>query len=258
MTITLRFLAVIVIALGAIFAVACADDSDNGDDNGDASPTASAGDNTPAAGETPDDEPSGNGGDAGDLRDAISRFIDATFTAEYTMTGELLEGVSSGSMTIYKDGRDRFRFDVSGEQDGVTANIIFIETPEVQGFCLSDAAEFGEVFGIPAGEGVCFNNDPTGGEGLGDFTSDLEQLQNEDIELLEESERMIAGQSANCYRTRDAEGEVSFVCVSSDGVLLLAQDDEGNGIEATSVRDSVDGGVFDLPYEVRELPGLPQ
>ncbi len=208
-----------------------------------------------------DDGDDGDGPGADEVREAARKFADATFQADYTLTSPPGESFGSGTMTLYKEGRDKFRFDLTTTQEGQEIEIIFIEAGDTSGFCLKNAGEFGALFGIEDGEGedgegVCFDEDPTGGEGLGDFSAELDDLANEDLEVLETSEREIAGQDGKCFKTEDDTGEVSDVCVSGDGVLLYVADAAGTTFEATSVSDDVSDSDFDLPYEVRELPGL--
>lgn len=251
------------VMFGSFAFFACGGDDDSG--NGDATATQPAGgrDDT----DTPEPEGDATQADGGDapgadeVRAAARKFADATFQADYTLTSPPGESFGSGTMRLYKEGRDKFRFDLTTTQEGQEIEIIFIEAGDTSGFCLKNAGEFGALFGIEDGEGedgegVCFDEDPTGGAGLGDFSAELDNLANEDLTVLETSEREIAGEAGKCFKTEDEAGEVTDVCVSDDGVLLFTADASGTTFEATSVSDDVSDSDFDLPYEVRELPAL--
>jgi len=232
----------------ALFA-ACSSDGDKKNDNNDATAQATA-----PAGDNGDTGDGGDSGDNGELVDIAHKFADSSFRGEYKMTGTPDETFGEGTLVLYKSGRDRLRFDISAEQDGETTEIVLVQTPDNNAFCLKNAAEFGALLGIADGEGVCFNNDPTGGEAAGDFSDIVDEIENGDWEIIETSERSVAGEDAKCYKTRDSDGNVSDVCFSDDGFLLSATESDGSGLEATDVSGDVSDGDFDLPYEVRELP----
>lgn len=254
-----RWIVVLAAVLVAGFAFAACGDSGNddatatqpADGNEDRDTPAPEDDATPV-----DDGNDGDGPGADEVRAAARKFADATFQADYTLTSPPGESFGSGTMTLYKDGRDKFRFDLTTTQEGQEIEIIFIEAGDSSGFCLKNAGEFGALFGVEDGEGVCFDEDPTGGEGLGDFSAELDKLASEDLKVLETSEREIAGQDAKCFKTEDEAGEVSDVCVSGDGVLLYVADESGTTFEATNVSDDVSDSDFELPYEVREMPAF--
>lgn len=81
----------------------------------------------------------------------------------------------------------------------------------------------------------------------------------EDVEIIDTSQRRIAGVDASCFKVRSelldlGDGEV---CFSAEGILLLLRsevDDVGSTIEATSVSTDVTDEDFELPYELFELP----
>ncbi|MEX0749997.1 MAG: hypothetical protein WD359_04235 [Dehalococcoidia bacterium] len=198
------------------------------------------------------------GGDEGDTRDLAAiarRFNETAFRGEYDLTGSVDESeFTNAKLVIYKDGVDRLRFDLSAEEDGEATEVIFIQTPEISAFCLRNAGEFGLLLGVAEDEGVCFNDDPSGGGGAGDYSEIIEQIESGEGEIVERSEREIAGEDGDCYRIRDAEGNVSDACFSGDGYLLAVNETDGSGLEATSVSGTVDDGDFDPPYELRDLP----
>jgi hypothetical protein len=252
--------ALAVLALGSgVFLAACGgDDDDDGDETPAATATASDDDeptNDDTTAEPTEDggDGGGSGGDPEDVKDAARRFIEATYRGEYRVIGDDPD-LAGGTMTLYKDG-DRVRFDLAQVQDGEEVEVIFISAEGETGFCLSNAGELGEILDVPEGEGVCFGQAPGGDTGLASLTEELERLENADIEVLETSQRTIAGKEAECYRIRES-GEVSEACISDDGELLYTVDADGSGIEATALSGDIPDGVFDLPYELREFPNF--
>jgi hypothetical protein len=243
MTTTRWLCAAIALAAGTIIFAAC-DDGGGGDG---ASQTATNGDGA--------DDP-----DARDLSAIAAQFRDASFRGEYNLTGASAEedGFTNARLVIYKDGQDRLRFDLSAEQDGEETELLFIETPDTSAFCLRNAGEFGILLGVPEGEGVCFNDDPGGEDaaGAGDYSEIIEDIESGEGEIIERSEREIAGVQADCYRIRDADGNVSDVCFSEEGYLLATKEPDGTGLEAISISGEVSDDDFSLPYEVRDFPDL--
>lgn len=236
-----------VIIVAAVAAFAC-DDDNNSDDDADATPRASA-----TAGERTQPSGDGNGASREDVQRLIEKFVDSTFTGEYQALNEGGEdGLNDGTVTIYKKGTSSLRFDIRTQQDGEDVEVIFITAPDVSGFCMSGGA----ALGIPGGEGVCFDQDPTGGFALGDLSSELEALESQDFELLDSSSREIAGVGGTCFRTTDSEdGEESEVCLSEDGELLyVGGGSDGSEITATNVSGDVKDDAFTLPYEVQDFP----
>jgi len=223
----------------ALFA-ACDDGGGGNGDNGSATATGGA---------------AGNEGDTQDLAAIAAAFAEATFRGEYELTGSADdEELTNARLVIYKDRAERLRFDLSAEQDGEETELLFIETAEASAFCLRNAGEFGLLLGIGEGDGVCFNDDPSGG--AGDYSEIIEDIESGEGEILERSEREVAGHDADCYRIRDAEGSVSDVCFSEEGYLLATTEADGSGLEATSIGGNVSDGDFELPYEVREFPSF--
>ncbi len=80
-----------------------------------------------------------------------------------------------------------------------------------------------------------------------------------DVDIIDRSQRRIAGVDASCFTVRSdisglGDGEV---CFSAEGILLLLRsevDDVGSTIEATSASTDVTDEDFELPYELFELP----
>jgi hypothetical protein len=256
-----------IIATAAI-AIACDDGGDNGDDNGDETavsretPQGGDGDETaePTQDDGDDDDGDGGGGDAGALDDAVDRFERSTFTTTYEATDTDTENPLNGTVTMYKDGTDRFRMDITGTFEGQEATFIVIETPDLSSFCIEGALEFAELLGLPEGEeGVCFESDPTGGAGFGNLAEELRNFNAGDFEVLETESRTVAGRDADCY-TLQEEGaeEVEEICIDDDGVLVYVRTEGATTtlLEATDVQTDVSDGDFELPYEVRELPGF--
>ena len=81
----------------------------------------------------------------------------------------------------------------------------------------------------------------------------------EDVDIVDRSQRRIAGVDASCFKVRSdisvlGDGEV---CFSAEGILLLLRselDNVSSTIEATSVSTDVTDEDFELPYELFELP----
>jgi hypothetical protein len=237
-----RFVAIL---LGGAFLLAACDDNNN-----KGQPTVVE---TPTSDDS--DSGSGNGADDAELREAIDRFVGSTYRAEYELTGTGADGL--GQMTMFKDGRDRLRFDVSSDVEGEAFDGSFIINGQDAVFCAEGDA-FAEIPGIDASAGgVCFRtaaDDETNPfAGIEDIFGDLE---NEDLTLLDKSEKEVAGEDTTCYRMRSAEGDVSTACLNDDGVLLETTDeaDGGSTMRATSFSNDVSDGDFDPPYEVQELP----
>jgi hypothetical protein len=249
-------LTVVVLLAGLLLAVACGGDDDDTNGGGAGAPTAGA---TTDGGDAGDDGTDGDGapsGDTADLLDVAQEFTDASFRGEYKLTAPPGNDLADGTLVIYKSGADRLRFDLTAEQEGETVEVILLETPQASVFCLKNAGEFGLLLGVPEGEGVCFNDDPTAGEGAGDFSDIIEEIESGDWEVVDRSEREIAGEDADCYQTRSPDGQESNVCFSDDAYLLATTEPDGSGLEATSVSGDVDDSDFDTPYEVRELPDI--
>ncbi len=222
-----------------------------------------SGEATKAPGKTPEATKSSDGGSSGgngEWNDMKQKFLKSTFHANYKVTGAGTEQFADGKMQMYKDGDKRFRFDITALQDGQELAIIVIESDDSSAFCLKDAGEFGQLLGIEAGKGVCFKSDPNDPNNpAGSLTSIFEDLEADDSTVLDTSTRKVAGRDGKCFRLKDNKtGEINTPCFSSDGNLLYVQTEgaDASEIEATDITNSVSGGDFDLPYEVRDFPGL--
>ncbi len=216
---------------------------------------------TSGAASTPASPPvaSGDGGDP-QIKAVAQKFADSTFKGTYTLSGDSGGAAfTDGQLTLTKDGTNKFRFDVSGKQDGQDVAIIFIETTDTSAFCLKNAGDFGALFGIPDGQGVCFKNDPSGANPIGSLADSLKDFQNANVTILETTKKTIAGQDGTCYKTKDnTTSEISTQCFTDDGVILSVVSEGANAstIEATAVSKTVDSGDFNLPYEVKDLPNI--
>ncbi len=201
---------------------------------------------------------SGGGGGVPDVTAITKKFAEATFQATYKVTGSGAEG--GGEMLLYKDGQNRFRFDITATQNGQPMSIIFIQKDDTSAFCLKDAGELAPLLGVDAGKGVCFKsnaNDPN--NPVGSLSTTFSDIENADVTVLETSKRKVAGQDAACYRAKDnASGEISTICFADNGAMLYVQTEgtDANTIEATDSKSSVDASVFELPYEVKDFPGI--
>ncbi len=218
---------------------------------------------TSSAGATATSAGGGSGGGSDEVKAVTKKFADATFKGTYKLTaapsvtgGGALE---NGQMVLYKQGGNRFRFDVTAVQDGKDLQIIFIETDSVSVFCLKDAGDFGAVFGVTAGQGLCFNSNTGGQNPVGSISQTFSDLENADVTVLEKSKRNIAGKDGTCFRAKDNKtAQISTECFASDGAILYAktEGDDTSEIEATDISGSVKDSDFNPPYEVKDVPGL--
>ena len=182
------------------------------------------------------------------------KFAASTFQATYTVSGSGAD--SGGQMVIYKDGPNRFRFDISTTRNGQPTSVMFIQNNNTSAWCLNDAAELVPMLG---GQGVCFKsnaNDPN--NPVGNLSSTFADLESANVTLLSKSTRTIAGREASCYRATDnITGNVDTRCFASDGAMLYSQTEgpDANTIEATDVKSTVSATAFDLPYPVKDFPG---
>lgn len=187
-------------------------------------------------------------------REAGDRLEAASFTATYALTIEGDdEGTTNGTLTLYKGGSDRLRQDARGEDEGEELVIILIETPGRLVYCLAGAGALRDVLGGEGQEGLCYEDQPVERAGLVDVRGHIDRLQDEDLDVLDVTERTIAGRDATCIKG-DAEGVESDVCVDDGGVLLYARSGDGIAIEATDVRGSPADADFNPPYEISDLP----
>ena len=218
---------------------------------------------TPLAGKTPEATKASGGstssGGNDELKAIAKKFSESTFDASYTVTGGSAETALNGQMKLIKDGKDKFRFDVSTKQDGQDVEIIFIETKELSAFCLKNSGELGALLGIADGDGVCFKSDSTSENPVGSLADSLKDFENADVTLLEKSKKTVAGQEGSCYKTKDNQtDEIQTSCFNKDGVVLYVQTEgaDPSTLEATAVSKSVSSSAFDAPYEVKDAPGF--
>ncbi len=253
-----RWLAILTAATAMLVLAGC-----SGGDSKDKTSTAG-----PAGGASPGNEkqasasastPSSGGGGNADVQAITKKFADSTFRATYKLTGSGTD-LAGGEMQLYKDGKDRFRFDITATQNGQEMSIVFIQNKDTSAFCLKDAGELGPLLGVEAGKGVCFKNDPGDANNpVGNLSEMFSDIENADVTVLETSKRKVAGRDASCYRAEDNETkEISTICFGSDGAMLYIKTEgtDANEIEATEVKSSVKSSDFDLPYEVKDFPGL--
>ena len=196
-----------------------------------------------------------------ELKDVTDKFSANSFKADYKLTSSGDTSPLDGTMTLYKNGSDKFRFDVKSTQDGQPVSIVLIETNDVSAFCLDNAGDLAALLDIPNGSGVCFKNDPTNGAGgIKDLASTFKELSSTNTEVLDKSTRTIIGQPTQCYHYRDTQsGDTSDTCFSTDGVPLYDKTDSGSDsttVEATAVTATVNDTDFNLPYGVKDFPNL--
>ena len=216
-------------------------------------PAASAGVDGTAA---PAPTPAVRASSVGDFKDAAEKFADSRFTAEYHIVSDgSPDGFQNGTAIVYKDGAGRFRFDINATQGGGDVSGIFIDAGENRGFCLAQAGDFGELFGVDPSQGICFRTDPNVDGGAGDLTGDFDTITENLKDARNPTERDIVGISAQCATVSQAEGGDRDVCFSESGALLYVGDATSVTFEATKVTDSADASAFDFPYEVHDAPG---
>ncbi len=224
---------------------------------------------TPAAGATPaasDVTPAASaappgGGTAGALAALGQKFAASTFKATYTLTSSGGSQPLNGAMTMYKQGGDKFRFDVTSKQGGQDVSLTLIETKDASVFCLQDAGELAPVLGVQAGKGVCFKNGTANGATrLTDIINTFKDLSAGGAVVTGKSTRTIAGQAAQCFQYKNnAAAETDETCFSADGVLLYDRTQstaDKTTIEATQVQGAVQASDFKIPYAIKQLPDL--
>ncbi len=250
----LKFFAVLLaVGLLAFAAVAC-----NGGGNGDETPQAGE---TPAEGETPQvgDEDGDDGDDSTGLQDlgALASLASGEVIAKvtYRFTTEAGGEVIEGEWVLVQRPPDS-RFEFVSTVGGLEIRTIIINAGGESYLCASSG-----------GGGTCLTSDIGTTEAqtaplapLFDVPRELTEEAG-GVDLLDRSERSIAGVDATCFTVRSdisglGEGEV---CFSEEGLLLLLRS-ETNGdsftFEATSVSTDVTDADFELPYDILELPGL--
>ncbi|MBI5284719.1 MAG: hypothetical protein HY874_06460 [Chloroflexi bacterium] len=231
---------------------------------GNATTASGSGDATKTSGKTVEattsSDSGGSGGGSDDWNAMKQKFLKSTFHAEYTVTGAGAENFADGKLVMFKDGEKRFRFDVTAVQDGQEMALSVIEDGDVSAFCLKDAGELGALLGVEAGKGVCFKSNPDDPNNpAGGLSSIFSDIENDESTVLETSKKKVAGRDASCFKVKDGSNdEISTACFSKEGILLSMETEgaDASTFEATNVEGKVSGGDFELPYEVRDMPGF--
>jgi hypothetical protein len=241
--------------LAVVLAAGCSSSSSK-----DKTPTSapSGGGAQPTAAATSASDGASSGADVPDIMEITQKFAKATFHASYKVTGG--GALGGGDMQLYKQGQDRFRFDITATENGQEMSIIFIQNGATSAFCLDDAGELAPLLGVDAGSGVCFQSnadDPN--NPVGDLSTTFSDIENADVTVLETSTRKVAGRDTSCYRAKDnAAGDISTICFDDAGAMLYVESEGADvtTLEASDVESSVDDKSFDLPYEVKDFPGF--
>lgn len=190
------------------------------------------------------------------LNTLAQQFSSSTFQAQYQMTSTS----GDGAMTIYKQGAGKIRFDITSSADGNNVTLTAIQSASGSVFCLPDAGALAPILGTAPGEGVCFNGDPTnGGASVTDLTDVFKNFSASSASVTGTSSRTIAGDEAKCFDYDSAGASATDeTCFSNSGVLLYDMTttaDDTTSIEAIQVQESVPDSVFDVPYQIKSLPG---
>lgn len=230
----------------SLFAVACGGsdgDGDNGDGDNEATPTRSAND-----GETP--TPSdGDGGSLVSLAELSSE--GATGRVTYRVSGA---GQTAGEWTVVQKPPNS-RIEFASTEPGSEGRTIIIVTEDKSYVCFS-----------ASGQENCIE---TPSSQTQDETAPLDPLFSipneiiadaEAVNVLEESDRTIAGVDAKCFTVESgladlAEGEM---CFSEEGMLLYLRTGSGATeftFEAIDASTDVSDSDFEPPYEIFDLPG---
>ncbi len=249
------FAALLAISLLALLAaMAC------GDGGGDGDQTPQDGE-TPAEGETPQvgDEDGDDGDDSTGLQDlgalASQASDEVIAKVTYRFTTETGGEVVEGEWVLVQRPPDS-RVEFVSTAGGLEVRTIIINAGGESYLCASSGRE-----------GTCLTADIGDTEAqtaplapLFDVPRELTEEAG-GVDLLDTSERSIAGVDATCFTVRSdisglGEGEV---CFSEEGLLLLLRS-ETNGdsftFEATSASTDVTDADFELPFDIFEVPGL--
>ena len=244
----LRLFAVLpAVALLAILAAAC----DGGGDGGGTTPQT---DETPAADGGDEGDGSGDGGlaDLEALASVAAGEVTAKVTYEFTSEADG-EAIKVEWVLVQRPPDSRFEF--ASTEEGEEFRTIIINAGGESYLCTSAggfetclATDIGETEAQTAVLDPLFNV-PEGLAAAGD------------VDLLDTSERSIAGLDATCFTVSSdisglGEGEV---CFSEDGLLLfLRSGTNGDGVtfEATSVSTDVTDADFEPPFDVVDLGEL--
>lgn len=202
---------------------------------------------------------SGKNADAKELDALAAKFSKTSFKADYTLTSTSSEEPLNGTLVLYKDGADRFRFDITSQQDGQNTTLTLIDDKDSSIFCLDDAGDLAPILGVEPGKGVCIKNDPNDSAGgLTDVLQNFKDLASSDTTVTNKSTRDIAGQDARCFDYQSkGSSDRNQTCFSSDGVPLYdnsQSDSDTTTMEATRLEGTVPPDAFKVPYEIKELP----
>jgi hypothetical protein len=244
--------------LVVVLAAGCSSSSSKDKTPASASSSTSSGGAQATAAATSNSGGTSSGGDVPDIKEITQKFAKATFHASYKVTGG--GALGGGDMQLYKEGQDRFRFDITATENGQEMSIIFIQNGATSAFCLTNAGDLAPLLGVDAGSGVCFKSNPDDPNNpVGDLSTTFSDIENADVTVLGTSTRKVAGRDTSCYRAKDnAAGDISTICFDDSGAMMYVES-EGSDVttlEATDVQSSVDAKSFDLPYEVKDFPGF--
>ena len=209
---------------------------------------------TPQAGETPTAD-GGEGADGEGLQElqalageaAEEVIAKVTYSVVIEADGETTEG----EIVSVRRPPDS-RFEIVGQGGGETSRTIIISAGGKSYLCTSAAGEESCLV-TEAGEAGAAAFHPL-------FSIPQELTKAEDVEVVEMSERKIAGVGVTCFTVRGeladlGEGEFE-TCFSDEGLLLLLRS-EGEVasfvFEATSVSTDVTDADFEPPYPVKEF-----
>ena len=212
-----------------------------------------------ACGDGGGDEDGDDGGDSTGLQDleALASRASGEVIAKvtYRFTTEAGGQVIEGERVLVQRPPDS-RFEFGSTVGGVEFRRIIISAGGEFYLCASSG-----------GEGACLTSNIAETEAQTAHLAPLFDVPRElaeeagGVDLLDTSERSIAGVDATCFTVRSdisglGEGEV---CFSEEGLLLLLRS-ETNGdsltFEATSVSTDVTDADFELPYDILEIPDL--
>ncbi|HEX5478888.1 MAG TPA: hypothetical protein VFY79_04130 [Dehalococcoidia bacterium] len=231
------------VAVGLVaLAAACGGGKSNG-----AQPTKTAVPNTPS-------DPN-----AQELQALSAKFGTASFEVHYAINDTGSDQPLNGFITIYKQGRDRTRFDVASNDSGETVSLVLLQTPENSVFCLPGAGALAQLAGVEDGSGVCFKNDANSpAPDLSAITDNFAQISDGDINVTSKSTRTILGAAATCFDyTSDGGDTKSTTCFTADGVPLYDKSTSGSEtteLDAVQIKPQPSSDVFNPPYPVKDFP----
>lgn len=197
------------------------------------------------------------GGDDEALRDLESLASEAArgivAKVTYKVTSDVDGQVFEQDWVVVQRPPDS-RFELSSTEGVVQFRSIIISSGGKTHLCFSSGGE--ESCLVASAEEAVVGKAPF--DPIFDISRELAE-EAEDVDIIDRSQRRIAGVDASCFKVRSdisalGDGEV---CFSAEGILLLLQselDNVGSTIEATSVSTDVTDEDFELPYELFELP----